>query len=179
MGAPLPWWHCLGASLLWCIPEVSLQGRETWKGGAQGGLCQAATRFSGMGRAVGGLHMAWAGDFQTPHGHLISPWLVAQRMAQCWQVPLCSRDTCVVVVCEKTFPRGSFAATGTGSQVSRHGGALGSVPGWMHGQALWLLSLVALACPVAVQDGAAPWHGDVPVGCCVQEAEGPGSTQHW
>lgn len=52
-------------------------------------------------------------------GHLITPWLVAQGMEQCWHIPPCSRDTCRVVVSGKTFPRGSFPTTHPGRTVGR------------------------------------------------------------
>lgn len=88
------------------------------------------------------------------HGHLITPWLAAQGMAQCWHVPPCSRDTCSVVMGVKTFPRGSFPV---GSQVPRHRGALGSIPAWRHGQALCLLSLVAVMEWLLPGMGMSPW----------------------
>lgn len=95
-----------------------------------------------------------------PRGRLIAPWLVAQGMAQCEHVPPCCRDSCIVAVGGKAFPQGQVSnhrqVSPVGSQVPRHGGALGSVPGWMHVQALCLPTLVALACPVAVTDRAAP-----------------------
>lgn len=50
-----------------------------------------------------------------PQGHLLTPWLVAQGMEKFWHIPPCSRDTCSVVVGRKTFPRGSFPTTRTGS----------------------------------------------------------------
>lgn len=47
-----------------------------------------------------------------PRGRLITPWLVAQGMAQCGHVPPCCRDSCIVAVGGKAFPRGRFPTTG-------------------------------------------------------------------
>lgn len=81
------------------------------------------------------------------HGHLITPWLVAQGMVQCWHVPPCSRESCVVVVGGKTFPRGSFPATGSGSPVGSQ------VPK----QELWAQSLAGCMVRLCVCSPWWPW----------------------
>lgn len=61
------------------------------------------------------------------HDLPIIPWPVAQGTAQSCHVPLCSRDTCISAVAGKSFPRGRFLTTSTGSPAG-HSEALGSDP---------------------------------------------------
>lgn len=171
---------------LWCLPEVSLQGREPWERGAQGGLCRTALSGShqipwdgkSCGWAAHGSGRRLPNATWPPHRPLAcGPGNGTMRACPTLLQGLlhCSSGW-------KSLPQGQVSnhrqVSPVGSQVPRHGGALGSVPGWVHVQALCLPTLVALACPVAVTDRAAPWHGDVPVGCRAQETKGPGSTQH-
>lgn len=166
---------------LWCLPEVSLQGRDSWRGGAQGAVCQTVLPGShqipchgkGCGWAPHGLGRRLLNVTRPPHhplaggpgdGAMLACPTLLQGHLQCsdgW----------------KNLPQG---------QLSNHApwepsGAGGS-PGFH--PCLEARSSSASAFPggpglACGSDGvAAPWHGDIPVGCCVQETEGPGSTQY-
>lgn len=108
------------------------------------------------------------------HALPIIPRPVAQGTAQICHVPLCSRDTCISAVGGKSFPRGRFLTTSTGSPAGRPGPQAQWSPGLSSrlntGSRLCVrpapvFSPVVLACPVAATAGPAPRNGDNPVHC--------------
>lgn len=148
---------------LWCLPEVSLQGRDTWRGGAQGALCHTALPGShqipchgkGCGWAAHGSGRRLPDVTRPPHhplaggpgdGAMLACPTVLQGHLQCsdgW----------------KNLPQGQLSNHTPCQWAARSPGTVEPIPAWRHGQALCLLSLVALACPAAVMPRLLPGMG--------------------